>query len=62
VNLVAASVLHMSQHGNVGCLLRLEPNKETKQCRLTIRSTDEQVAAEVLKLLKGLFSSRAQSS
>ena len=30
VNLVAASVLHMSRHGKVGCLLRLEPNRESK--------------------------------
>lgn len=29
-NLVAAGVLHMSVEGKVGCLLRLEPNKEAK--------------------------------
>lgn len=29
-NLVAAGVLHMSADGKVGCLLRLEPNREAK--------------------------------
>lgn len=51
-NLVAAGVLHMSDDGKVGCLLRLEPNKEAKLCRLTIRSTSEDVAAEVQKLIQ----------
>ncbi|KZW02214.1 Adaptor protein complex AP-2 alpha subunit [Exidia glandulosa HHB12029] len=52
VNIVAAGVLHMSQAGKVGCLLRLEPNKEAKLCRLTIRSTSEDVSGEVLALLQ----------
>jgi AP-2 complex subunit alpha len=29
-NIVAAGVLHTSQGGKVGCLLRFEPNKESK--------------------------------
>jgi AP-2 complex subunit alpha len=33
-NIVAAGVLHMSVEGKVGCLLRLEPNREAK-VRLT---------------------------
>lgn len=33
-NLVAAGVLHMSVEGKVGCLLRLEPNREAKACML----------------------------
>ncbi|KAF8216241.1 adaptin N terminal region-domain-containing protein [Mycena galopus ATCC 62051] len=51
-NIVAAGVLHMSVEGKVGCLLRVEPNREAKLCRLTVRSTSEDVAAEVLKLLQ----------
>ncbi|KAK0245696.1 adaptin N terminal region-domain-containing protein [Armillaria nabsnona] len=51
-NIVAAGVLHTSVDGKVGCLLRLEPNQEAKLCRLTIRSTDEEVATEVLKLIQ----------
>lgn len=31
-NLVAAGVLHTSVDGKVGCLLRLEPNREAKVC------------------------------
>jgi AP-2 complex subunit alpha len=51
-NLVAAGVLHMSVEGKVGCLLRVEPNREAKLCRLTVRSTSEDVAGEVQKLLQ----------
>jgi len=51
-NLVAAGVLHMSIDGKVGCLLRLEPNREAKLCRLTLRSTSETVASEVRKLVQ----------
>jgi len=50
-NLVAAGVLHTSVDGKVGCLLRMEPNKDAKLCRITVRSTSEEVAAEVQKLL-----------
>ncbi|KAF7310914.1 hypothetical protein HMN09_00634700 [Mycena chlorophos] len=50
-NYVAAAVLHMAAEGKVGCLLRLEPNREAKLCRLTVRSTSEDVAKEVLKLI-----------
>ncbi|RXK42346.1 AP-2 complex subunit alpha [Tremella mesenterica] len=49
-NLVLAGVLHMSSGGKVGILGRLEPNKDAKLCRLTIRSTNEQVSAEILRL------------
>jgi len=55
-NLVAAGVLHTSTGGKVGCLIRLEPNSEAKLCRLTVRSTSEEVAAGVLALLRSLLS------
>ncbi|KAF9453817.1 Adaptor protein complex AP-2 alpha subunit [Macrolepiota fuliginosa MF-IS2] len=51
-NLVGAGILHMSGDGKVGCLLRVEPNKDAKLCRLTVRSTSEDVASEVQKLLQ----------
>lgn len=51
-NLVAAGVLHTATEGKVGCLLRLEPNKDAKLCRLTVRSTSEIVASEVQKLVQ----------
>ncbi|KIY71626.1 Adaptor protein complex AP-2 alpha subunit [Cylindrobasidium torrendii FP15055 ss-10] len=50
-NIVAAAVLHTSEEGKVGCLLRMEPNKDAKLCRVTVRSTSEEVAAQVLKLV-----------
>lgn len=68
INLVGAGVLHTSSAGKVGCLLRVEPNKSAKVCRsvtvleliltpmqlcrLTIRSTSEEVAAQVLQALQ----------
>ncbi|KAI6047637.1 adaptin N terminal region-domain-containing protein [Pisolithus marmoratus] len=51
-NIVGAAVLHTSDDGKVGCLLRLEPNREAKLCRLTVRSTSEEVAAEVQRLVE----------
>ncbi|KAM0749659.1 Adaptor protein complex AP-2 alpha subunit [Meredithblackwellia eburnea MCA 4105] len=57
-NLVAAGVLHMSTGGKVGCLLRLEPNPEAKLCRLTVRSTNETVSAEILTTLVGTLSAK----
>ncbi|EIW86711.1 Adaptor protein complex AP-2 alpha subunit [Coniophora puteana RWD-64-598 SS2] len=51
-NIVGAGVLHTSVDGKVGCLLRLEPNREAKLCRVTVRSTSEDIAAEVEKLVK----------
>ncbi|KAL0951186.1 hypothetical protein HGRIS_007915 [Hohenbuehelia grisea] len=54
-NLVGAGVLQMSVEGKVGCLLRLEPNRDAKLCRLTVRSTSEDVAQEVRKLLQKLL-------
>lgn len=45
-----AGVLHSSRAGKVGILGRLEPNKDAKLCRMTIRSTNAQVSAEVLRL------------
>ena len=31
-NIVAAGIMHMSADGKVGCLMRLEPNREAKVC------------------------------
>lgn len=33
-----------------GILGRLEPNKDAKLCRVTIRSTNEHVSSEMLRL------------
>ncbi|KID62115.1 AP-2 complex subunit alpha-2 [Metarhizium brunneum] len=49
-NIVGASVLHTSEGGKFGCLLRLEPNYSSQMIRLTIRATDDSVPAIMLKL------------
>ncbi|KAI9802892.1 MAG: hypothetical protein M1825_002123 [Sarcosagium campestre] len=51
-NFVGASVLHTSEGGKFGCLLRLEPNFETNMYRLTIRATDDSVPSVLLKLME----------
>ncbi|KAI0018233.1 Adaptor protein complex AP-2 alpha subunit [Xylariomycetidae sp. FL0641] len=51
-NFVGASVLHTSEGGKFGCLMRLEPNYPSKMVRLTIRATDESVPAVLLKLME----------
>lgn len=50
-NSVAAGVLHMKQAGKVGCLLRLEPNRDAKLARLTVRTTNDVASAELLRIL-----------
>ncbi|CAM1504175.1 Fc.00g017660.m01.CDS01 [Cosmosporella sp. VM-42] len=51
-NFVGASVLHTSEGGKFGCLMRLEPNYSTQMIRLTIRATDDSVPANLLKLMQ----------
>ncbi|KAK7415808.1 hypothetical protein QQX98_005590 [Neonectria punicea] len=51
-NLVGASVLHTSEGGKFGCLLRLEPNYVSQMIRLTIRATDDAVPTVLLKLMQ----------
>ncbi|KAK8086645.1 hypothetical protein PG994_001619 [Apiospora phragmitis] len=51
-NLVGASVLHTSEGGKFGCLLRLEPNYTSQMIRLTIRATDESVPPVMLKMME----------
>ena len=79
-NLVGAGVLHTSTDGKVGCLLRLEPNRDAKVrnphqslggssqmsnplqlCRLTVRSTSEDVVGEVQRLIQKPLSADAAS-
>lgn len=50
-NVVGASVLHTAG-GKFGCLLRLEPNLETKMYRITIRATDEKAPPMLLKIME----------
>ncbi|KEY66423.1 hypothetical protein S7711_06166 [Stachybotrys chartarum IBT 7711] len=51
-NVVGASVLHTSEGGKFGCLMRLEPNYDTQMIRLTIRATDDSVPSVLVKLMQ----------
>ncbi|ROW17012.1 hypothetical protein VPNG_01237 [Cytospora leucostoma] len=51
-NFVGASVLHTSEGGKFGCLMRLEPNYGTQMVRVTIRATDESVPSVLLQLME----------
>ncbi|KAL2024068.1 hypothetical protein VTK56DRAFT_9848 [Thermocarpiscus australiensis] len=51
-NFVGASVVHTSEAGKYGCLLRLEPNYGTQMVRLTIRATDDSLPPILLKLMQ----------
>ncbi|KAK3314714.1 adaptin N terminal region-domain-containing protein [Apodospora peruviana] len=50
-NFVGASVVHTSEGGKFGCLMRLEPNYATQMLRLTIRATEETLPPVLLKLM-----------
>ncbi|KAK4453729.1 adaptin N terminal region-domain-containing protein [Podospora aff. communis PSN243] len=51
-NFVGASVVHTSEGGKFGCLLRLEPNYSTQMVRLTIRATDDSLPPVLLKMME----------
>lgn len=53
-NFVCAGIIHMKTQ-QVGCLLRLEPNKNAQMYRLTVRSSKESVSAELCDLLVDQF-------
>ncbi|KAF2016189.1 Adaptor protein complex AP-2 alpha subunit [Aaosphaeria arxii CBS 175.79] len=51
-NIVGATVLHTSEGGKFGCLLRLEPNFDTQMFRITVRATDEAVPPVLVKAME----------
>ncbi|CAH1965051.1 unnamed protein product [Acanthoscelides obtectus] len=53
-NFVCAGIIHMRAQ-QVGCLLRLEPNKNAQMYRLTVRSSKETVSVEICDLLSEQF-------
>jgi len=61
-NFVGASVLHTSEGGNFGCLMRLEPNYGSQMVRLTIRATEESIPPVLLRLMVERISAGASSS
>ncbi|KAK5998086.1 AP-2 complex subunit alpha-2 [Cladobotryum mycophilum] len=61
-NVVGASVLHTSEGGKFGCLMRLEPNYGTQMIRLTIRATDDSVPPVMLKLMQERLAAGASTT
>uniref|UniRef100_A0A336M3M0 AP-2 complex subunit alpha n=1 Tax=Culicoides sonorensis TaxID=179676 RepID=A0A336M3M0_CULSO len=53
-NMVCAGIIH-TQTQQVGCLIRLEPNKQAQMFRLTIRSSKDSVTKEIADLLTDQF-------
>ncbi|KAK7604909.1 hypothetical protein V9T40_006095 [Parthenolecanium corni] len=53
-NYVCAGIIH-TRTQQIGCLLRLEPNKQAQMYRLTVRSSKESVSIEVCELLVDQF-------
>lgn len=53
-NFVCAGIVHMRAQ-QVGCLLRLEPNKQAQMFRLTVRSSKESMSVEICDLLVDQF-------
>ncbi|XP_001641214.2 AP-2 complex subunit alpha-2 [Nematostella vectensis] len=54
-NFVCAGIIKMKVAGQVGCLLRLEPNRQAKMYRLTLRSSRPEVATHLCELLAEVF-------
>jgi len=53
-NFVCAAILHTRAH-QIGCLLRLEPNRQAQMYRLTIRASKESVSKQICELLGDYF-------
>jgi len=53
-NFVCAGIIH-TRAMQVGCLLRLEPNRQAQMYRLTIRTSKETVSREISELLGNQF-------
>lgn len=53
-NFVCAGIIH-TKNLQVGCLLRLEPNRQAQMYRLTIRSSKESVSKQLCELLQDQF-------
>lgn len=54
-NLVGASILHTSEGGSFGCLVRLEPDLNHANYRVTIRATDNRLPSILAKNLTALY-------
>ncbi|KAK7477193.1 hypothetical protein BaRGS_00031578, partial [Batillaria attramentaria] len=53
-NFVSSAIVH-TRNQQIGCLVRLEPNRQAEMYRLTVRSTKDSVAQTVSSLLETQF-------
>ncbi|KAF9975906.1 hypothetical protein BGZ73_000253 [Actinomortierella ambigua] len=51
-NFVATGVFNTSMSGKVGCLIRVEPNRESNMYRLTVRTTSDVVSKHLKEILQ----------
>lgn len=54
-NLVGASILHTSDGGSFGCLIRLEPDASHANYRVTVRATDNRIPSILSKNLAMIY-------
>lgn len=54
-NYVGATVLQTTEGGKFGCLMRLEPNFDTRLIRITIRATGEGVPPVLMNRMKAIL-------
>jgi len=49
-NFVSAGIIH-TRSAQIGCLLRLEPNKQAQMFRLTVRTSKDSVSQHICEVL-----------
>jgi len=53
-NFVCAAILH-TRNQQIGCLLRLEPNRQAQMYRMTVRASKDTVSRQMCDLLAEHF-------
>lgn len=55
LNFVGAGIIHTSNGGNFGCLIRLEPKEDKSMYRVTVRATDSAISQILAKNVSTLY-------
>ncbi|EJU02005.1 AP-2 adaptor complex subunit alpha [Dacryopinax primogenitus] len=58
VNMVGAAVVYTSATGKAGFLIRVEPSREEKKCRLTVRCTSDNFALALTDYIRDLLAAK----
>ncbi|KZO93497.1 Adaptor protein complex AP-2 alpha subunit [Calocera viscosa TUFC12733] len=58
VNTVGAGVIYTSATGKAGFLVRIEPSRDEKKCRLTVRCTSDAFAPSLMEYIRGLLTAK----